>query len=549
MRWWWGVLVLVAAGVLVPGAAAQPRPLLPQGSPLKLVVLPVKQRGERMPTRAQIDRSFRRVRAWYDRVSYGRVRVTYAIAPPISHADAAIREHGLSTGARRRAAAAGVDTAGALPVVLEPTRERTRSYGSVGSVQIRGRSWRSLPSLTHELGHALGLDHAGAATACRRPFRPLACLVRPQLRHEYGDTLDTMGHGIDGFTGYALAILGFAPLREAPAAGGITPLRPLEARGARVLRLRTATYDWYVDTRRDERDRVMTRRVRAPRGAAIERVRARYALVRGTYPRTDRVPASDPERPCRAATPACLGRQIFQPGRTFTVPGAFRLRVLRGSGPVRVATTWLDRTPPRLTIARARIDRPAGGAPELVLALRAAATGAGVSRVEVDQGGSVTGVDPDGVPGLVAGRRGKGTIRVPLGTAAVARVRLVDAAGNASAPVDVDLAAVPSAPAATITWDPPLSPHTERPTILAAGQVVTVRGRTDPAFAGLVGRFEVIGSAIDQPPLQIGADGSFSMSWTAPESGEYELKVHVPVARAPNGFDLIQQIDGGHLRG
>ena len=329
----------------------------------------------------------------------------------------------------------------------------------------------------------------------------------------------------------------------------MTRFRPLEARDPTVLRLRTASHDWYLDTRRSEHDRVLQRRVRAPRGVAVARVRARYAVQRGLLPKPVRVPATDPERVCRAGTPACLARQIFQPGRQFTVPGAFRMRVLGGGGAVRVATRWLDRTPPRLAVAGARIERPYGAPAELVLPLRTAATGAGVLRVDVDQGGAVTSVDPDAVPGLVAGARGRGTIRVPLGAAPVARVTAVDAAGNASAPVDLDLAAVPSVPGATITSDPPLTGRPERPAVLAAGQVVTFSGRTDPAFAGPYGDFDVIGSADEPPPVEIRPDGTFTVSWTAPRAGEYILRLRVPVARKPNGFDFVFRSYGGVLRG
>jgi hypothetical protein len=229
------------------------------------------------------------------------------------------------------------------------------------------------------------------------------------------------------------------------------------------------------------------------------------------------------------------------------VPGAFRLRVLRGGGPVRVATTWLDRTPPALTVTGAHVLRPAGGAPQLVLAVRAAARGAGVLRAEVEQGGVVTHVDADRVAGLVT--RGRGTVSVPLGAAPVARVRLRDAAGNASAPVDVDLATTPSLPGATVTWDPPLSAGALTATPLRAGQAVTLSGRTDPALAGASVDVEVVGTAEPPPEPLVAADGTFSATWSAPEPGQYILRVRVPVARAANGIDYVTQPFEGHLRG
>ena len=221
-----------------------------------------------------------------------------------------------------------------------------------------------------------------------------------------------------------------------------------------------------------------------------------------------RVPATDPQHPCYAGTPACLARQIFRPGRRFTVPGTVRLRVLRGGGPLRVATTLAR---PLAAVARRRpareIVRPAGGAPVLALSLRAAAAGAGIARVEVEQGGTVSAVDPDTIPGLVKGARGRGTIRVALGAAPVARVRALDAAGNASPWADVALAAVPARAGATVSWDPGLGPFDAAATLLSAGQVVTVRGRTDPALAGAFVYFEAIGSALEAPEIQVAPTG------------------------------------------
>jgi hypothetical protein len=222
--------------------------------------------------------------------------------------------------------------------------------------------------------------------------------------------------------------------------------------------------------------------------------------------------------------------------------------VLRGGGPVRVATRWLDRTPPSLTVRSALVVRPPGAPAELRLDVAARAAGAGVLRVEVDQGGAVTRVAADAVAGL-ARRRGSGEVRVPLGAAPVAAVRLVDAAGNASAPVAVDLATTPSRGGAVLTWDPPLGAGRLAPTPLRAGQAVTVTGRTDPAFAGLPVEFEAIGTSEAFDGLVVGPDGTFSLTWRAPHPGLFTLRAGLPVARAANGFDLVRETFEGDLRG
>ena len=357
---------------------------------------------------------------------------------------------------------------------------------------------------------------------------------------------------------------GWSAPADAPPRPAVTAVRPLEARRPTVLRLRTAAHDYVLDTRRGDADRIVRGRLRAPRGVSIVRVRARYAPAGTTtlaglpvdgggggsssLPPTVRVPATDPEHPCRAGTPGCLARQVFRPGRAFAVPGAFRLRVLGGGGAVRVATRWLDRTPPSLTVAAAHLVRPPGAPAQLALGLRTTARGAGVARIEVEQGGAIAAVDADLSPGLVAGPRGRGAIRVPLGTAPVARVRAVDAAGNASAWAAVDLAAVPSRAGATVAYAPAAGPFAAVAPSLAAGTGVTLSGRTAPALAGAPVELEVVGSS-EAPTTIVAPDGTFRFAWTAPEPGLFLLRVRIPVARAVNGFDLVRETYEGWYRG
>ena len=262
-----------------------------------------------------------------------------------------------------------------------------------------------------------------------------------------------MGFGTRPARRVPLAVLGLAPVLDAPPGRARTddpaarspaahPAAPAHSPPRLVRRLA------------DPRVGAATSgAARLPSGVAISRVPARYTPGEHGYPNTLRIPATDPQVGCRG-TASCLGRQIFRPGRSLTVRGAFRLRVLRGRGPVRVETTWLDRTPPTVAVARTTVVRRFGTGNELVLDLLADARGAGVARVEIDHGGAVTRIDADDVPGLVAGRRGHGRVRVPLVAGAAARVWLVDAAGNVSPPVQVDVAAAASVRAATIGSSP-----------------------------------------------------------------------------------------------
>ncbi len=137
-------------------------------------------------------------------------------------------------------------------------------------------------------------------------------------------------------------------------------------------------------------------------------------------------------------------------------------------------------------------------------------------------------MDPDTVPGLVAGARGAGVVRAALAPGATAAsLRAVDAAGNASAPIGIDLAALPRAAAATVAFDPALGAFEARATPLPAGRAVTVSGVTDPSFAGLAWQLEVIGTQVSQT-LPIGPGGAFSATWAPTEPGLYRVVADGP---------------------
>jgi hypothetical protein len=81
---------------------------------------------------------------------------------------------------------------------------------------------------------------------------------------------------------------------------------------------------------------------------------------------------------------------------------------------------------------------------------------------------------------------------------------------------------------------------------------VTVSGTTDPAFAGQFATFQALlpgAQEIDPVRPTIGADGRFSISWTAPEAGLYDLTVRVPVEHPPGHRNPRMQTWHGHVRG
>ena len=543
---------LVALLALAPAAAAAPADGPQPARPVRVVLLPLKLPGEPVPTRPQLERLLRGLSGFMARASYGRLRVSGQVAPVVAATrrlspTRAIPAEEL-TAALRSAGSRGVRLDGAIPMFIAASRQDARSFATSSWAVIRGRGWTRLANtVAHELAHVLGLDHAAAPSACPRPFRPIGCAIRPADVYDYGDLLDVMGGGSDRLGAFPLAALGLAPVRDAPAGRAGLAVRPLQGARPTLLRLRTAAHDWYVESRTTGFLRNSRGSVRLPPGVAISRVPARYALgSTERFPMTLRVPAAPPGAACSSPV-SCLSGQLFRPGRTLTVPGAFRLRVL-GPGPrgsTRVQTTWLDRTPPALSVTGATIVRTFGGGAELAVAVGAQAAGAGVASVLIDQAGTVSRVDADTVPGIVAGGRGSGVVRTPLVPgASAATVRLVDAAGNASAPAAIDLATLPGAAAATVGFDPPLGAYAARATQLPGGQAVTVSGVTDPTFAGLTWDLEVIGTAT-RLTLPIGPGGVFSGTWTPSGPGVYTVVARVPVERIAGGVELrVQTVEG-----
>ena len=540
------VAVLLLGALLPTPAALAVEPDAPRA--VRTVLYPIKLKGERVPSHARLEQALRGLSRTIARFTYGRIQVSGEVAPTFSAATRAtagniIPPETLSA-AVSAGTAAGVIGNGAIPVFLAPSRVEKKSFSNGYYAVVQGHGLqRSAATVAHEFGHMLGLDHAVAPRACPRPFRPVTCATHPRGIDPYGDMFDVMGYGLDRFGAYQLAALGVAPVLDAPAGRARVTVRPLQVRDPTLLRLRTAGADWFVESRTVVATRDTVRSLRLPAGVVVSRVEPRYVPKDGLYPQPLRVPASSPERVCRAGRD-CLKRQLFRRGRTLTVPGAFRLRVLgRGAaGSTRVQTTWLDRSPPQLTLLDASILHRFGGGTELRARIGTSATGAGVAAVVIDQSGAVTRIDPDDVPGLIAGTSGEGVIALPLVPGATtATVRLVDAAGNESAPVTLDIPVLRSEAGASVSFDPPAGTDETRATQLPAGQTVTVRGLTDPAFAGSVVHVTVIGTdvSLDVP---IEPDGSFTAAWTASAPGLYKIVADVPVERIPDALELPHRV-------
>ncbi len=131
-----------------------------------------------------------------------------------------------------------------------------------------------------------------------------------------------MGFGRDRFGAYPLAVLGLAPVLDAPPGRARTAIQPLDRPQPTLLRLRTARQDWFVDSRIRGALRYESS-ARLPAGVGISRVPARYAPGERGYPYTQRIPATDPQAGCQGPPRASPGRSS---GPAEASPSAARSR-------------------------------------------------------------------------------------------------------------------------------------------------------------------------------------------------------------------------------
>ena len=294
---------------------------------------------------------------------------------------------------------------------------------------------------------------------------------------------------------------------HAPPGQAVTAIRPHSSGDPTLLRLRAAKRDWYVDSHTSYLDDFPRRRYRLPSSVVVSYAKPKFVTPQSEYLPS---PIRYPHSVARGCTEICVGRFLYRPGRRLTVPGVFTMRVLRGR-PVRVRTRWLDRTPPALTVASSAVVPVFGAAPQLMASVRADARGAGVLAVEVNQNGAITRVPADSIRGLVNGRRGRGTVRVPLAPGAVsAAIRLVDAAGNASPWTPLDLSRRVRAP--------PSPSAGARASTSARLRACPARGRS-PSAAAPIPPSQALRSTSSGPgsgraAVAIAPDGTFSTVWT-----------------------------------
>jgi hypothetical protein len=217
------------------------------------------------PSASQVHHDLRRVADWYAHVSRGRehVRVTVTRWVRVRASGSAMCD---TEGRSIHAANAGLRRAGYHPGRFNRLMIFTEQCDSAASAaQLPGRvSWvrfraPGVPTLVHELGHNLGLEHA-YGVVCRRQMADQLVPQRVALGRatqgvsctavEYGDSWDAMGHSSGFFSAAALTRLGWAGKIKDVSTSGQYVVADVEHSGTtynQALRIRAGTTTYWVE--------------------------------------------------------------------------------------------------------------------------------------------------------------------------------------------------------------------------------------------------------------------------------------------------------------
>ncbi len=466
---------------------------------LRLAIMPIQLPGATLPTTAELTAAVANLNALYAGATGAKLKATAVIAPPYT-TTATIDPYDGNRELEKTIASAvahGVKLAGATPVFIAASDTPSSSYGgpALGAL-LFGPHWKMPSVWAHEIGHWQGLSH-GRSPRCPTPGSIVGCDERDNIANEYGDYFDIMGSGADRFGLYQLRVLGLytPPEAAAGAAGAVATVAPPGQPGPAGLRLRAASRDWYIEARSashqdffDFSGNVIPVEQALPVGGVIvSGAERRYTTDQtGYFPNPYRYfPAIG--TPCDGAAAECGASEVFSPGSSLTVPGAFRLDVLgpAGTGASQVKTTWLDKTPPVIRSIKARIEKPWGSSSStMTVDLVGAADGAGIASVEVKAGSKTTKVDADALTDLIAGK-GRATVRIKAPRSGIVRTTLVDAAGHRSAVKSLRVSRIKTTRPNTVTYAPRGGGGYYTSVAVPAGTRVTVSVRMDPKLAGI----------------------------------------------------------------
>jgi len=216
------------------------------------------------PTASKVYHDLRRVADWYAHVSRGREHVRVKVTPWVrvrASGDAMCNTQGRSI----RAANAALRRVGYHPGRFNRVMIFTEQCDAAASAaQLPGRfSWvrfraPGVPTLVHELGHNLGLEHA-YGVICRQQTADQLVPHRVALgrasqdvacgKVEYGDSWDAMGHSSGFFSAAALTRLGWAGKIQDVTTSGTFTVADVEHSGTydQALRIRAGTTTYWVE--------------------------------------------------------------------------------------------------------------------------------------------------------------------------------------------------------------------------------------------------------------------------------------------------------------
>jgi hypothetical protein len=409
-------LIAVLAALSASAATAAP-----STGTLRVLVVPVTW-GPQPFTQQRIDDVVLGTAAdWLHRASFGRLTVTGTVLPwqpvlgaEVSCADRArIADLALAAARAAHVAPSAFDVQAFVLPALPQEGCAEHGFGSFGGSEIWLYGTPDWITAVHELGHTFGLDH-GNSWACAGG----ACAGR-----EYGDPYTVMGHGNGLFDAYDLLALGWIDT-VARARDGTFQLGPIETAGPgpRALVVPTARNEYWIDHREPVGPD-------AGYGDAV----ARGVELHAEPNRTSPVAALRYESFADVLLPAGAGDEpwLLAPGRTFVLPGVFRIDAL---GPATVRFRWLDRTPPRAPVLDPIGRRAACRSHRLELTWSHASDAAsGVAGYEVTTAGRRLARVADDF-------RFEPSATVALHGRLTAAVTAVDHAGNHSRPAVVRIA-------------------------------------------------------------------------------------------------------------
>jgi hypothetical protein len=403
------VLVIAALAVLAMPAGAAAATLGEQR-----VLLMLTTWGPEPYAPATIRAELDEASAYMRSVSFGKTWITGEVTPWLRAltAQPACDTAGIAQAAQSAAQAAGYDLSRYTTLGIAMPRVAACPWGGAyfpPGIWLNGRNDREV--IAHELGHTYGISEEGSAWLCDP-----GCHAAP-----YSNPFSVMGHGSSDFGAWEKHAFGWLDRIAEPAPrvtlGAIDRASP----GPQAMRVVVAGDEYWFEYRPP-----------APLWAYESHdAAAGVAIHAGTNGLGE--PSRYPGRNLLLYDPVRRGRPAVQVGETFSVRGAFAVRVVSaGAESAELSFRWTDRTPP----AKPRILAARGGRGRVsVRWARGAERGSGIVAHEVFVGARRAARIPAfrTVANLLIGTEDRVTVRAGSGSRRISVVA-VDRAGNRSKP-------------------------------------------------------------------------------------------------------------------